>query len=275
MSIPVFHDDQHGTAIVCLAGLINALKIAKKDITQVKLVLNGAGAAGIACIRLMTNYGVKKENVIVCDTRGVVYKGRTAGMNEHKEEFAVDTSKRTLEEALKGADVFVGVSAAGALKPEYLAQMAQNPVIFAMANPEPEIHPAAAKAVRADSIIATGRSDYPNQINNVMCFPFLFRATLDTRSSEINEQMKMAAAVALAELARQEVPAEVSQAYEGRRFAFGPDYIIPTPFDPRLLYTISKAVAKAAMSSGAATQNIDDWAEYENELRMKTMHTYF
>ena len=153
--------------------------------------------------------------------------------------------------------------------------MAQNPVIFAMANPEPEIHPAAAKAVRADSIIATGRSDYPNQINNVMCFPFLFRATLDTRSSEINEQMKMAAAVALAELARQEVPAEVSQAYEGRRFAFGPDYIIPTPFDPRLLYTISKAVAKAAMSSGAATQNIDDWAEYENELRMKTMHTYF
>ena len=187
MPIPVFHDDQHGTAIVCLAGLINAASIAGKDIATLKLVLNGAGAAGIACIRLMTTYGVKKENVIVCDTRGVVYKGRTAGMNPQKEEFAVETDRRTLAEALNGADVFVGVSAAGALKAEYLASMAPNPIIFAMANPLPEINPNEAKAVRPDAIIATGRSDYPNQINNVMCFPFLFRGTLDTRASEINE----------------------------------------------------------------------------------------
>ena len=187
MPIPVFHDDQHGTAIVCLAGLINAASIAGKDIATLKLVLNGAGAAGIACIRLMTTYGVKKENVIVCDTRGVVYKGRTAGMNPQKEEFAVETDRRTLAEALNGADVFVGVSAAGALKAEFLASMAPNPIIFAMANPLPEINPNEAKAVRPDAIIATGRSDYPNQINNVMCFPFLFRGTLDTRASEINE----------------------------------------------------------------------------------------
>jgi len=201
MPIPVFHDDQHGTAIVCLAGLINALKIANKQIGDIKLVLNGAGAAGIACVRLMSTYGVKKENIIVCDTKGVIFKGRTAGMNEHKEEFANDTTKRTLEEALQGADVFVGVSSAGALKAEYLAQMAATPIIFAMANPEPEIRPQDAKAVRPDAIIATGRSDYPNQINNVMCFPFLFRGTLDTRATEINEAMKMAAALALANLA--------------------------------------------------------------------------
>ena len=187
---------------MCLAGLINALEISKKDIGTIKLVLNGAGAAGIACIKLMTNYGVKKENVIVCDTKGVIYKGRQAGMNEQKEEFAAETEKRTLEEALQGADVFVGVSSAGALKPEYLDQMADNPIIFAMANPEPEIRPSDAKAVRDDAIVATGRSDYPNQINNVMCFPFLFRGTLDTRAREINEDMKMAAALALAELAR-------------------------------------------------------------------------
>ena len=221
MPIPVFHDDQHGTAIVCLAGLINAASIAGKDIATLKLVLNGAGAAGIACIRLMTTYGVKKENVIVCDTRGVVYKGRTAGMNPQKEEFAVETDRRTLAEALNGADVFVGVSAAGALKAEYLASMAPNPIIFAMANPLPEINPNEAKAVRPDAIIATGRSDYPNQINNVMCFPFLFRGTLDTRASEINEQMKMAAALALADLARQPVPDEVARAYEGKRFSYG------------------------------------------------------
>mmetsp|Transcript_40585 Transcript_40585/g.53232 ORF Transcript_40585/g.53232 Transcript_40585/m.53232 type:complete len:374 (+) Transcript_40585:53-1174(+) len=198
MPIPVFHDDQHGTAIVCLAGLINATQISNKDMSTIKIVLNGAGAAGIACLRLMITYGVQKENVLMCDTRGVIYKGRAAGMNAQKEEFANETEKRTLQEALDGADVFIGVSAAGALKPEFLATMAPNPIIFAMANPEPEIRPNEAKAVRSDAIIATGRSDYPNQINNVMCFPFLFRGTLDTRAKEINEDMKMAAALALA-----------------------------------------------------------------------------
>ena len=196
-------------------------------------------------------------------------------MNPQKEEFAVETEKRTLEEALQGADVFVGVSSAGALKQEYLAQMAEDPIIFAMANPEPEIRPADAKAVRPDAIIATGRSDYPNQINNVMCFPFLFRGTLDTRSPEINEAMKMAAALALAELAQQPVPDEVSRAYSGKRFSFGPEYIIPTPFDPRLLYVVSEAVAKAAITSGIATKFIDDWVEYKFSLRARVMHTYY
>jgi len=237
--------------------------------------LNGAGAAGISCIKLMTNYGVKKENVIMCDTQGVIYKGRTVGMNPHKAEFAAETSKRTLEEALQGADVFVGVSSAGALKPEYLAQMAPSPIIFAMANPEPEIRPADAKAVRPDAIIATGRSDYPNQINNVMCFPFLFRGALDTRCREINEDMKMAAAIALSNLAQLPVPDEVARAYEGKRFTFGPEYIIPTPFDPRLIYVVSEAVAKAAISSGAATVTITDWVEYKFQLRARTTHTYF
>ena len=213
MPIPVFHDDQHGTAIVCLAGLINATDIAGKQIDQIKIVLNGAGSAGIACLRLMITYGVRVENVIVCDTRGVIYKGRTEGMNEQKEEFANETDRRTLGEALNGADVFIGVSAAGALKAEFLAAMAPTPIIFAMANPEPEIRPEDAKAVRADAIIATGRSDFPNQINNVMCFPFLFRGTLDTRATEINEAMKMAAAKALSELAREVVPDEVARAY--------------------------------------------------------------
>jgi len=201
MNIPVFHDDQHGTAIVCLAGLINAVKISGKDIKNIKVVLNGAGAAGIACVKLMNNYGVPKSNIIACDTRGVIYKGRTAGMNKYKEEFANETEKRTLEEAIDGADVFVGVSAAGALSKEFLKKMNKDPIIFAMANPEPEIRPEVAKEVRSDAIVATGRSDYPNQINNVMCFPFLFRGTLDTLSLQINEDMKMAAALALAKLA--------------------------------------------------------------------------
>lgn len=275
MNIPVFHDDQHGTAIVCLAGLINALKITGRSIETTKLVLNGAGAAGIACIRLMHTYGLKKENIIVCDTRGVIYKGRTAGMNPEKEEFACETERRTLEEALTDADVFVGVSVGGALKKEYLMAMADNPIIFAMANPEPEIRPDVAKTVREDAIIATGRSDYPNQINNVMCFPFLFRGTLDTRSPQINEEMKMAAALALANLAQQPVPDDVSRAYSGKRFSFGREYIIPTPFDPRLIYTVSEAVAKAAMDSGIATIQITDWEEYRFSLKMRTMHTYF
>ena len=275
MDIPIFHDDQHGTAIVCLAGLINAVKIAGKKIEDVKVVLNGAGAAGMACIRLMNTYGVKKENTIVCDSKGVIYKGRTAGMNEYKEEFAADTDKRTLEEALKGADVFVGVSAAGALNAEYLTSMAESPIIFAMANPEPEIRPDAAKKIRPDAIVATGRSDYPNQINNVMCFPFLFRAALDVRAKEINEEMKMAASKALAMLAREPVPDEVARAYEGKRMEFGSEYVIPTPFDPRLIFFVTEAVAKAAISSGTASKTIDDWAEYNFQLRSRTAHTHF
>ena len=252
MDIPVFHDDQHGTAIVCLAGLINAMQITERKPETTRVVLNGAGAAGIACIKLMCSYGISKENVKVCDTRGVIYKGRKEGMNKQKEEFAVKTFARTLKDALVGADVFIGVSAAGALKEEYLASMAGKPIIFAMANPEPEINPDVAKRVRPDAIIATGRSDYPNQINNVMCFPFLFRGTLDTRAPEINEHMKMQTALALAELAHEPVPDVVARAYNGKRFEFGPDYIIPTPFDPRLIERIPPAVAKAAMDSGIA-----------------------
>ena len=275
MDIPVFHDDQHGTAIVCLAGLINAIEITKRDFATTKVVLNGAGAAGIACMKLMVEYGIKKENVFICDTRGIVYKGRGAGMNEQKEQFARETDKRTLEDALDGADVFVGVSAGGALKPEWLDKMANEPIIFAMANPEPEISPNDAKMVRDDCIIATGRSDYPNQINNVMCFPFLFRGALDTRAPEINEAMKMATAKALAALAKEPVPDVVARAYGGKRHKFGPDYIIPTPFDPRLIERIPMAVAKAAMDSGIAKVQITDWVEYNFGLKIKTMHTYF
>jgi len=275
MDIPVFHDDQHGTAIVCLAGLINACHITERVKENVKIVLNGAGAAGIACLKLMIEYGFKKENVIVCDTKGVIYKGRTEGMNSYKEEFANDTPKRTLEEALDGSDVFIGVSGPGALKAEWLPTMNGDPIIFAMANPNPEIHPHEAHAVRPRAIVATGRSDYPNQINNVMCFPFLFRGTLDTRAPQINEPMKMAAAVALAMLAREDVPDEVARAYNGRRMTFGKDYIIPTPFDPRLLYTISVAVAKAAMESGIAKIQITDWNEYRHQLQMRTMKTSY
>jgi len=222
----------------------------------------------------MHSYGVTKENIIVCDTKGVIYKGRTAGMNEYKEEFANDTDRRTLGEALVDADVFVGVSAGGALKPEYLVKMRENPIIFAMANPDPEIDPALAREVRPDSIIATGRSDYPNQINNVMCFPFLFRGTLDTRAKEINEPMKMAAAKALAELARQPVPKEVERAYEGRVFEYGPDYIMPTPFDPRLIEIVPRAVAQAAMDSGIAKIQITDWQEYKFQNKLRTAYTY-
>lgn len=253
MDIPVFHDDQHGTAIVCLAGIINACDITNRKVENLKLVLNGAGAAGIATLKLAANYGVKHENIIACDTQGVIYKGRTRGMNKYKEEFATDSPARTLAEALVGADMFIGLSVAGAVTQDMVKKMAKKPIIFAMANPEPEILPELVKEVVPDAIIATGRSDYPNQINNVMCFPFLFRGTLDTRSSVINEPMKLACANALAELARLPVPPEVSRAYEGQKFQFGPDYIIPTPFDPRLIYTIPIAVAKAAMDTGVAS----------------------
>ena len=260
---------------MCLAGLINALLLTGRKIEDTKLVLNGAGAAGIACINLMHNYGLKKENITVCDTRGVIFKGREAGMNEYKEAFARDTHLRTLQDACKGADVFVGVSAAGVLTGDMLLTMAEKPIIFAMANPEPEIDPTTARIVRPDAIVATGRSDYPNQINNVMCFPFLFRGTLDTRATEINEEMKMAAALALAELARTEVPDEVARAYNGKRMSFGNEYIMPTPFDPRLIFKVSEAVAKAAIKSGVAKINITDWEAYKFKLMMKTQHTYF
>jgi len=254
MPIPIFHDDQHGTAIVCLAGLINALEISGKDIKKIRVVCNGAGAAGIACMKLIQNYGALPDNCFCCDTKGVIYTGRAAGMNSFKEQLANKTVTKdmTLAEICQGADVLIGVSAAGAFTEEVLKGLNPDPVIFAMANPEPEVRPEVAKQLRPDCIIATGRSDYPNQINNVMCFPFLFRATLDTRSKQINEQMKMAAAIALAGLAKEPVPQAVKDAIPGRDFTFGRDYVIPTPFDPRLIEVLPCAVAKAAMESGTA-----------------------
>lgn len=261
MNIPIFHDDQHGTAIICLAGLINAVELTKKDFKDIKIVVNGAGAAGTACAKLMKTYGA--THITMCDTKGVIYKGREAGMNQWKEELAFDTTNRTLAEAVKGSDVFVGVSAPGVLTADMLLSMNRDPVIFAMANPVPEILPELANATRDDVIMATGRSDYPNQVNNVMCFPFLFRGALDVRASCINEEMKMAAALALAALAKEPVPKEVESAYEGRHMSYGREYIVPTPFDPRLLYVMSEAVAKSAMSSGVAKQPITDWVDYK------------
>jgi len=267
MPIPVFHDDQHGTAIVCLAGLINAMKIAKKEISEIKIVCNGAGAAGIACMKLIQVYGAKKESCFICDTNGVIYPGRPKGMNDFKASLANETVSEdmSLAEACSGADVLIGVSAAGAFTEECMKALAPNPVIFAMANPEPEIRPTEAKRLRPDCIIATGRSDFANQINNVMCFPFLFRATLDCRATQINEEMKMAAALALADLARQPVPEEVKRAFDGRSFEFGPDYIIPTPFDPRLIRVMPPAVAKAAADSGVARRPIENYETYPDE----------
>ncbi len=266
MDIPVFHDDQHGTAVICAAGLINALHISKKKIEDVKIVLNGAGAAGIACIELLKRMGAKHENCIVCDTKGVIYQGRTAGMNQWKSAHAVATELRTLDEAMKGADVFLGVSVKGALTQDMLMGMADNPVIFAMANPDPEITPEDAHEVRPDAIVATGRSDYPNQVNNVLGFPYLFRGALDIHARAINDEMKIACAHALAGLAREDVPDEVALAY-GKNLTFGRDYIIPTPFDPRLIHRIPPAVAKAGMDTGAARRPIIDMDAYELSLR--------
>ena len=268
MDIPVFHDDQHGTAVICAAGLINALEISGKKIGDVKIVLNGAGAAGIACLELLKAMGAKHDNCIMCDTKGVIYKGRTEGMNQWKSAHAADTEARTLEEAMRGADVFLGVSAKGAVTPEMVAGMADNPVIFAMANPDPEITPEEAHAVRADAIVATGRSDYPNQVNNVLGFPYLFRGALDIHARAINDEMKIACARALAELAREDVPDEVAMAY-GRKLSFGRDYIIPTPFDPRLIHVIPPAVAKAGMDTGVARRPIIDMEAYTHALRAR------
>jgi malate dehydrogenase (oxaloacetate-decarboxylating)(NADP+) len=266
LQIPVFHDDQHGTAIIATAGVINSLHLTDRDLSKVKLVVNGAGASGIATLNLLTAMGLRKRNVLLCDSKGVIYKGRTDGMNEWKEEWAAETNARTLDDAMDGADVFVGLSAAGAVTKSMVKTMAAKPIIFAMANPDPEITPEDARSVREDAIVATGRSDYPNQINNVLGFPYIFRGALDVQAREINDAMKIAAAVALAELARLEVPDEVAAAYAGQRLRYGPDYIIPVPFDPRLISHIPAAVAKAAMDSGVARRPIVDMDAYKARL---------
>jgi len=266
MNIPVFHDDQHGTAIISAAGLINALEITGRDMKSTKLVCNGAGAAGIACIELIKSMGFAPENVTLCDTKGVVYQGRVEGMNQWKSAHAVKTDARTLAEALDGADVFLGLSAKGALTPAMVQSMARNPIIFAMANPDPEITPEEVADIRTDAIMATGRSDYPNQVNNVLGFPYIFRGALDVRATTINDEMKVAAARALADLARQDVPDDVAAAYQGNRPKFGPNYIIPVPFDPRLISAIPVAVARAAMDTGVARRPILDLDKYANEL---------
>ncbi|MEN8831931.1 MAG: NADP-dependent malic enzyme [Pacificibacter sp.] len=268
MDIPVFHDDQHGTAVICAAGLINALHISGKKIEDCRIVLNGAGAAGIACLELIKSMGAKHDNCIMCDTKGVIYQGRTEGMNQWKSAHAAKTDARTLEEAMENADVFLGVSAKGAVTGDMVASMADNPVIFAMANPDPEITPEDAHAVREDAIVATGRSDYPNQVNNVLGFPYLFRGALDINARAINDEMKIACARALAELAREEVPDEVALAY-GQKLKFGRDYIIPTPFDPRLIHRIPPAVAQAGMDTGVARRPIVDMEGYIQDLQAR------
>ncbi len=266
MDIPIFHDDQHGTAIISAAGLINALHLTGRDLKTVKLVVNGAGAASIACIELIKAMGLPHENAILVDTKGVIWQGRTEGMNQWKSAHAVRTKARTLKEAMEGADVFFGLSVKGAVTKDMVRSMADKPIIFAMANPDPEITPEDARAARPDAIIATGRSDYANQINNVLGFPYIFRGALDVRARTINEEMKVAAAEALAKLAREDVPDEVDRAYSGRRLRYGRDYIVPVPFDPRLISVVSSAVAQAAMDSGVARRRIPDMAEYRRAL---------
>ena len=268
LKIPVMHDDQHGTAIISAAGLLNACFLTGRELKDVKIVVNGAGAAAIACTALIKAIGAKHENVIMCDRSGVIYRGRPGGLDQWKSAHAVDTDARTLEEALVGADIFLGLSAKDALKAEWMEKMAPQPIIFAMANPDPEITPPEAKAIRPDCIVATGRSDYPNQVNNVLGFPFIFRGALDVRATAINEEMKIAAARAIAELAREQVPEEVAAAY-GKNHQFGLDYIIPAPFDPRLMEVVSSAVAKAAMDSGVAQKPLEDFEEYRHSLKAR------
>ena len=266
MDIPVFHDDQHGTAIIAAAGFINALDLTGRDIKKTKLVVNGAGSAGIACIELLKAFGMQHDNVLLCDTRGVVYQGREEGMNQWKSAHAAKTDARTLAEAMEGTDSFFGLSVAGAVTKDMVKSMAKNPIIFAMANPDPEITPEEARSVRKDVIFATGRSDYPNQVNNVLGFPYIFRGALDVRARTINDEMKIAAAKALAQLAREDVPDEVAAAYSGRRLRYGPEYIIPVPFDPRLISTIPPAVAQAAVDTGVARKEMPDLEAYKVEL---------
>ncbi|MBI1208840.1 MAG: NADP-dependent malic enzyme [Azospirillum sp.] len=269
MDIPVFHDDQHGTAIIAAAALFNALDITGRSIKDIRMVVNGAGAAAIACCELFKAMGLPHDHVIMCDTKGVIYQGRTAHMNQWKSAHAAVTDARTLAEAVAGSDVFVGLSAKGAMTPEMVKSMAAKPIIFALANPDPEITPEEVKQVRGDAIVATGRSDYVNQVNNVLGFPYIFRGALDVRASTINDAMKIAAARAIAELARQDVPDEVSAAYSGRRLRYGPEYVIPVPFDPRLIVTIPAAVAQAAMDSGVARLPIVDMTGYRHSLRTR------
>jgi malate dehydrogenase (oxaloacetate-decarboxylating)(NADP+) len=266
LPIPVFHDDQHGTAIVAVAGLINALDLTGRALKDIKMVVNGAGAASIACVELLKSMGLGHDNVILCDTKGVVWKGRTEGMNQWKSAHAANTKARTLAQAVEGSDVFFGLSAKDAMSPQMVESMAAKPIIFAMANPDPEITPEAAKKARKDAIIATGRSDYPNQVNNVLGFPYVFRGALDVRASTINDAMKIAAAEALAKLAREDVPDELDAAYGGQRLRYGPEYIIPVPFDPRLISVVPPAVAKAAMDSGVARKPIGDLKAYSRSL---------
>jgi malate dehydrogenase (oxaloacetate-decarboxylating)(NADP+) len=266
LSIPVFHDDQHGTAIVAVAGMINALDLTGRALKDIKMVVNGAGAASIACVELLKSMGLPHHSVILCDTKGVVYEGRTDGMNQWKSAHAANTKARTLAQAVEGADVFFGLSAKDAMTPKMVEAMAAKPIIFAMANPDPEITPEDAKKVRKDAIIATGRSDYPNQVNNVLGFPYVFRGALDVRASTINDKMKIAAAEALAALAREDVPDELDAAYAGQRLRYGPEYIIPVPFDPRLISVVPPAVAKAAMDSGVARKPIGDLKAYSRSL---------
>src|SRR5581483_2484101 len=268
MQIPVFHDDQHGTAIISGAALINALELVGKDIAKVRVVFNGAGASGIACAEHYVRLGVKREHIIMCDTNGVVYRGRVAGMNPYKERFAHELPFRTLAEAVQGADVLVGCSVKGAFTPAMLKSMAAKPIVFAMANPDPEITYEEAKAARNDIIMATGRSDYPNQVNNVLGFPFIFRGALDVHATAINEEMKLAATRALAALAKEDVPDSVRRAYGVERLSFGPDYIIPKPFDPRVLVWEASAVARAAMESGVAQAPVDI-AAYRDQLEKR------
>ncbi len=275
LDIPVFHDDQHGTAIIAAAGLINACLITGRELSDIKIAVSGAGAAGLSCAGLIRHLGVRPENIIMCDREGVLFQGRTAGMDQFKSAFVVKTDKRTLADAMEGADVFLGLSAKGAVTREMVASMAPNPIIFAMANPDPEITPEEIKSVRSDAIIATGRSDYPNQVNNVLGFPYIFRGALDVRARSINEEMKVAAARALAQLAREDVPDEVAAAYHGQRPQFGREYIIPTPFDPRLISHIPPLVAQAAMDTGVARKRIEDMNAYRQALARRLDPTAF
>lgn len=266
MNIPVFHDDQHGTAIICGAAFMNAVELTERDIAKVKVVFNGGGAAAIACAKIFIKIGVRPENLLMCDTKGVIHKGRKHGMNEYKEQFAVETDRRTLSDALVDADAFIGVSVANALTGEMIKPMAAQPIIFAMANPDPEIMPDVALAARPDAIMATGRSDFPNQVNNVLGFPFIFRGALDCRATQITEEMKLAAMYALAALAKQPVPENVSAAYGGERLEFSKRYLIPKPIDTRVLTTVSPAVAEAAAQSGVARKPITDVTAYKRQL---------
>ena len=271
LDIPVFHDDQHGTAVIATAGLLNAIKITGREISSVKIVVNGAGAASLACLDLFVALGMRRENIILCDSQGVIFHDRPAGMNPWKSAYAAKTNLRNLEEALEGADVFLGVSVAGTVTQKMVKSMADSPIIFALANPDPEISPEEVLSVRDDAIIATGRSDYPNQINNVLGFPYIFRGALDVRATCINNEMKIAAAMALAELAELEVPDEVTKAYLGRRLSFGKNYLIPTPFDPRLITTVPLAVAEAALNTGVARIKRNNLGEYQKSLAERSL----